>query len=88
MTRLIVAVDMDGAAFDGSLTDCAAEVTRILARVAMGVGHGDSEGKLLDLYGNSTGWWALRYGLGQGPTHHEDDRLPVTCPECGSVVMP
>jgi hypothetical protein len=87
MTRLVVAVDMDGAAFDGSLGDAGRELTRILAGVVQRFADGQADGKLLDLYGNTTGWWAVRYGLDQGPTHHDDDRLPVTCPECGSTVM-
>ena len=81
MTRLIVALDMDGAAFDGSMNDVGFEVGRILLNVGHRLANGEDEGKLLDINGNAAGWWAVRYGLELPATDGS-----VRCPECATVV--
>ena len=59
MTVLTVEVQLDNAAFDGSLADCAGEVTRILERMAAKLADGADGGALLDVNGNTVGRWAL-----------------------------
>lgn len=65
MTVLTVEVQLDNAAFDGSLADCAGEVTRILERMAAKLADGADGGALLDTNGNTVGRWALTPNRGE-----------------------
>lgn len=75
MTTLRINIDLDRAAFDGSLDDAAAETARILAIVATAIGEWCAAGELADGNGNTVGSWTLASATQPRPIQLSGDEV-------------